>query len=368
MTVKNRNKVVLVSALTAAALGVAGLAALAIPASAGNQPSLPDIAAEDLVSSVLTASPPAMNGTVRVDNALGLPAIPGLPTQARNGATDIRAWYDGNGRSRISLPSTSGEKLVVHDGTTVWRYDSATKTATRITHPDDGADRKGPLPDGQDLDPATAARQLLEVVRPTSRISVDGTALVAERPAYELVLAPAPTERSLLREVRIAVDSDTRIPLRLQVLANGTNDPVFSIAATQLTVGPQDSSLFTFTPPAGAKVIEPDTSGRAGKDDAAGPFGGVRPKTVGDGWDTVVVATLPGGLSSGGPAKPGAPGAGPQGFDPKALLDRFATPVSGSWGSGHLISTTVASVIITDDGRIAAGAVPQQVLVEALSQ
>src|SRR5215207_8590174 len=77
---KNRNAV-LVSAFAAAAIGVAGLAALALPAGAGQQPSLPEISAEELVSSALSAQPPAMNGTIGVDNALGLPAVPGLPTQ-----------------------------------------------------------------------------------------------------------------------------------------------------------------------------------------------------------------------------------------------------------------------------------------------
>ena len=49
-------------------------------------------------------------------------------------------------------------------------------------------------------------------------------------------------------------------------------------------------------------------------------------------------------------------------------LSAFGTPVSGSWGSGTLIRTAVASAIITADGRIAAGAVPEQVLTDALGQ
>ena len=42
--------------------------------------------------------------------------------------------------------------------------------------------------------------------------------------------------------------------------------------------------------------------------------------------------------------------------------------MSGPWGSGRVITTAVATVIVTDDGRIAAGAVPQQVLTEALAR
>jgi hypothetical protein len=55
--------------------------------------------------------------------------------------------------------------------------------------------------------------------------------------------------------------------------------------------------------------------------------------------------------------------------DPNAPdLSTIGAPVSGTWGSGRLITTAVGSAIVTDDGRIAAGAVPAQVLTDALSQ
>ena len=351
----------LVAALTAATLGAAGLAAMALPAGAGTRPSLPDISAEELLASALNARPPAMAGTVEVDNALGLPALPGLPSQLGNGDTHLRVWFDGDGRSHLALPSPGGEQTVVYDGTTVWRWSSAGRTVTKVAHP--ATDRPG----RGDLDPASVASELLNLIRPTSTVAVDGTATVADRPAYELVLAPAPTERTLLREVRVALDSRTRLPLRLAVLANGTDDPVFSIGFSQVTFGPQDASLFRFTPPAGATVTEQDPAERAG---AGGPFGGREPVTVGDGWDTVVLTTLPAGALTGtAPSRPGRPPVGGgAGLDPRALLARVGTPVSGPWGSGQLVSTAVLSVIVTSDGRVAAGAVPQQVLVEALSR
>jgi outer membrane lipoprotein-sorting protein len=358
-----RRKLVLVAAATAATLGAAGLAAMALPAGAGTRPSLPDIAAEQLLASALDARPPAMAGTVEVDNALGLPALPGLPSQLGNGDTRMRVWFDGDGRSRVALPGPSSERTVVYDGTTVWRWSSAGRTVTKVTHPATGR------PDRTGLDPASVAGQLLDMIRPTSTVAVDGTAMVADRPAYELILAPAPTERTLLREVRVALDSQTRLPLRLRVLANGTDDPVFSVGFSQVTFGPQDASLFRFTPPAGATVTEqgPDEQAATG-----GPFGSREPVIVGDGWDTVLVAALPdGALSGAAPSRPGRPpvgGTGGAGLDPRSLLERIGTPVSGPWGSGHLVSTAVLSVVVTDDGRVAAGAVPQQVLLEALSR
>jgi hypothetical protein len=41
--------------------------------------------------------------------------------------------------------------------------------------------------------------------------------------------------------------------------------------------------------------------------------------------------------------------------------------VSGSWGSGHLLRSSLLSVVLTDDGRIAVGAVAPQMLYDALS-
>jgi hypothetical protein len=49
-------------------------------------------------------------------------------------------------------------------------------------------------------------------------------------------------------------------------------------------------------------------------------------------------------------------------------LSTLGTPVSGPWGSGRLISAAIGSAIVTADGRIAAGAVPEQVLNEALGK
>ncbi len=38
--------------------------------------------------------------------------------------------------------------------------------------------------------------------------------------------------------------------------------------------------------------------------------------------------------------------------------------VSGSWGSGHLLTSALFSALITDDGRVLAGAVAPEKLYE----
>ena len=76
-------------------------------------------------------------------------------------------------------------------------------------------------------------------------------------------------------------------------------------------------------------------------------------KIVGSGWSTVVVSK-----TSGDPAASGS-----------AELEGFLSqlkPVSGDWGSGRLLEGTAFSVLLTDDGRIAVGAVTPKKLYEAL--
>jgi hypothetical protein len=78
------------------------------------------------------------------------------------------------------------------------------------------------------------------------------------------------------------------------------------------------------------------------------------PTVVGKGWSTVVVATLPEEA---------------QQADSRDL-QRFLSslrPVSGSWGSGRLLTGTLFSAVLTDDGRVAVGAVAPERLYAALA-
>ena len=103
--------------------------------------------------------------------------------------------------------------------------------------------------------PSEAAEQALEAVDPTTRVTVDGTSEVAGRPVYELVLAPR-DERSLIGQVRLAVDAETSMPLRVQVYAAGATEPAFETGFTSVSFSTPDDSVFAFSPPPGAEVEE----------------------------------------------------------------------------------------------------------------
>jgi hypothetical protein len=77
---------------------------------------------------------------------------------------------------------------------------------------------------------------------------------------------------------------------------------------------------------------------------------------VGKGWSSVLVATLP--ADQQGPGQPSPL---------QGILDKLPR-VSGSWGSGHLLSSALFSAVIGDDGRVAVGAVAPRLLYDALAQ
>ena len=116
--------------LGAVLVGAVGVGLVVAPAGASAAPVLPPVSPEDLVSSVMTADQQPFAGEVEVDNALGLPAVPGVP-QLANGTSSVRVWSGGEGRGRVALPSSDGERTLVSDGTTRWSYDSRDRTATR---------------------------------------------------------------------------------------------------------------------------------------------------------------------------------------------------------------------------------------------
>ncbi|MEU4800685.1 DUF2092 domain-containing protein [Actinosynnema sp. NPDC023587] len=372
----NRRRVTVAAAAVGVVAGAAGLGVLALPAGAGPAPVLPDVSAESLVESVLTAKPAAFGGAVEVRNDLGIPALAGLP-QLSDGESKLRMWTDGEGRVRVQLPAGDAERTFVDDGRTGWLWNSADQVVTKLPHGSAGQpkidldqDRDGQLPP----DPVSLSREVVAKVKEFSDVTVDGTARVAGRSTYELVLTPKPTERTVLREVRVAVDAELRVPLRVAVLTNGTNNPAVQVGFTDLTVGPQDAALFSFTPPPGAKVAEAAVQKPSDEEKALaeGVLAEAAPQVHGEGWDVVLTAKTPAGalrVPAGQEGSGDRPGRGERDdVDVQGLLKQLGKQVSGPWGSGTLITTKVGGVLLADDGRVAFGPVPEQVLTEAIAK
>ena len=80
----------------------------------------------------------------------------------------------------------------------------------------------------------------------------------------------------------------------------------------------------------------------------------MKPKVVGTGWSSVVVAELPTDATSGS--------------GQLTTMLKVLPEVSGTWGSGHLLRGTLFSALLTTDGRVAVGAVAPEALYVALAK
>ena len=350
------------------------------------EPGLPQRSASDLLVKLQTAEVSAFSGTVVEKADLGLPS---LPVNTRRGSSDLaslvdgthtlRLWYDGPERFRMAVMGTLGESDVIRNGRDVWTWHSEENTATHTRLPATAdRDKQPPVhPSGLPSNPQEAADRVLDALDPSTKVTTDGTARVAGRAAYELVFTPRDSQ-SLVRQVRIALDGEKYVPLRVQVYADGEPDPALEVGFTQVSFAKPDASQFRFQPPKDAKVTEekldqPRGKNYAGRDGHArrdgGPAGRERPVVIGDGWTSVLVARAPSPENLA--ERPDSDRRGWGRDDEQRTGDQLAgilqglPKVSGDWGSGRLLKTALISVLITDDGRLLAGAVKPAALYDA---
>jgi outer membrane lipoprotein-sorting protein len=353
---------------TASTVALLGGAAI-VATSAQAAPSLPPRTAEQLLVDVQSPTDQTLSGTVQTSADLGLPTLPtgsgtssSDPTALLSGDNTVRVWLDGNDRSRVSVIGSNEETSIIHNGSDVWTYSSADRTAKHMTVDRTAAEhRPTPLPQGAPTTPQEAAKQVLTAMEPSTTVTTSGTARVAGRDAYELVLTPAATEDTLVKSVTFAIDAETHLVLDVTVLGKGSDKPALQVGFSKIDYGTPDAHLFTFTAPAGTTVKEvaPPTHGTEPTPTDAKKADQAKPTVVGDGWDSVVVTKT-------GPVPTSAPTTDdPQAQQAKSLLESLPR-VSGDWGSGRLLSGTVFSAVLTDDGRVAVGAVPADRLYAAL--
>jgi outer membrane lipoprotein-sorting protein len=356
---------------SAAAVLVIGGGAAAGTIVANAEPSLPDRSAAQLLVDIQNAKIDGLSGTVVESADLGLPAIAGVTggqgdadlTRLIAGSNTARVWYAGEDKVRLALVGTLGETDVIRNGSDVYLWSSREQSATHLTLPADGAKKAGPLAGGVPTTPQEAADQALAAIDPTTVVTTTGAAKVAGRNAYELVLSPRDTA-SLIGQVRLAIDAEKHIPLRVDVYAKGATKPAVRVAFQQISFTVPDAGQFVFNAPPGTKVNESDAKSlekehqtAVEKAEAHRPTLDQGPTVLGKGWTSILTAKLP--------AKDAAKGT------EKAPVDGIIESlpkVSGAWGSGHLLSGSLFNVLLTDDGRVFAGAVAPESLYQAAAK
>lgn len=350
-----------------AALAVAVAGTSLVASTADAEPKLAPKTAQQLLVDVQGSDVTGVSGTVVQKAELGLPALPSMGsgadasqlTSLLSGSHTLRVWYAGPSKARFALLDNKlGETDVILNGTDLWTWSSQDNEATHSTLPTPAGRGGHPQAPGAPTTPQDAAKTVLDAIGPSTVVSTDSAVVVAGRPARELVLAPTDT-RSLISQVRVAVDDQTSTALRVQVLGSKAQT-VAEVGFTSVDFATPDAAQFGFNPPPGAKVTEkgavkaPAEPTKADRKRAQQHADQAKAATevVGKGWTTVAVTKVPKDAAAG---------------QLGAVLATLPT-VSGSWGSGRLLAGTAFSAVLTDDGRMAVGAVQPQLLYDALAK
>ncbi|TPG15086.1 LolA family protein [Pedococcus bigeumensis] len=377
-------------AAPAAAVAVIGAVALTANHVASADPSLPSRSAAQLLVDVQQANLKGLSGTVVQTSNLGLPDI-NLGGSTQGGSSSLtslvsgthtwRVWLAGPQQQRLALVGSLGESDVIRNGRDLWVWSSKDKTATHTMLPAEGAKpgaastTPGQLP----KTPQEAAQLALSAIEPTTSVETSGASVVAGQQSYDLVLKPKDTA-SLVASVRISLDTVHHVPLRVQVFSTKTANPAFEVGFTHVDFAKPAARQFAFNAPPGTKVTQSTlgsdvggtngTASRApGTASEAKPGSApadTEPKVVGAGWTAVAVANLP--KDTAGATKSGAPGG--TASEVTGQLQRvlgLLPKATGSWGTGRVLEGTLFTVVITDDGRVAIGAVGPERVYAALA-
>jgi outer membrane lipoprotein-sorting protein len=270
-------------------------------------PDLPSIAGDELLASTLgaLARPFTISGDVDSHVDLGIPQIPASVSGGSGGglmgAVNLAAgdqaykiWRSPDG-ARVAHLLPFAEQDVVVDRHDAWFWDSSDMSAIHLAGVPGTTlwDASAPAATVRDADLLLFAQRALDAVAPHADVTVEGTARVAGRPAYQLVLTPTST-LTLVGRIALAIDAETRLPLRFQVFPRGSDGAAIEAGFTSVSFDPIDPSMFAFTPPPGATVRQAAdviADARHPADDGASPPVS-ESRVFGEGFDLRVALRL----------------------------------------------------------------------------
>jgi outer membrane lipoprotein-sorting protein len=248
-TASTRRLVTIVAVLVAT-VAAAGIAQAALNNSPKPDPKPLDQAIHDAVN-----APPVDGITARVkftNNLLPSGSMPGSQVSPILSGADGRVWLSGDGKVRLELQSDYGDAQLVADGERYMLYDAATKTAFTGRLP-----AKAPKADKPERVSLAAIQEGLKRLGEAWTLSGAQPTSTAGRPTYTVRIAPK-DDGGLLGAAELAWDAVRGAPLRAAIYAQGNEDPVLEVEATEVSYGKIPADKVSPTPPAGAKVTEID--------------------------------------------------------------------------------------------------------------
>jgi outer membrane lipoprotein-sorting protein len=206
-----------------------------------------------------------------------------------------RLWIAKDGRVRLELQSEKGDTQIYYDGHTVSLYDASSNTLYRYTIPA----RAGGAGDGSGSGTSTAHHEvptvakIEEAISQLKHASVSGATPtdVAGQAAYTVRVSPN-EGGSLIGGAELSWDAVHGVPLRAAIYSSTSSSPAIELAATEVSYGPVDGSVFEFTPPANAKIEEIVAPGEGADATAPSTHSGERPQVTTHGHGITAVAVI----------------------------------------------------------------------------
>ncbi len=255
-------------AVVAALVVIAPLTPGFIPARAS------DVSAPALARAIDQSRTVSWSGDVTTQGTLQIPDTDSFAGVAElfGERKDVRVWWRDPTSWRVDRVRQTGETGLVREGDrlTSWVFESARATVSPYS--------PVRLPDVSDLLPNQLAERLLSGAT-DDELSRLPARRIAGRDAPGLRLTPS-DQQSTIGQVDVWADSDTGLPLRVEVTGVGADQPVLRSEVDRLDLGTPDPDTTTFTPPPDAEVRSRDAVDLAAGANVFAPF--VLPGSVAD--------------------------------------------------------------------------------------
>lgn len=166
-----------------------------------------------------------------------------------------RIWVSSDGRVRLEMQAEGGDTQVVWDGHTATVYDASTNTVYRWTPQGHEAPAGGQGGHGDTVPSVSQIEEAIKKLEQHADVTGPTPVNVGGQPAYTVRVSPK-EGGSLFGGVELSFDAQHPIPLRAAVYSTTSPAPVIELAASGVSYGPVDASVFEIQPPANAKVEE----------------------------------------------------------------------------------------------------------------
>ena len=393
---------------------------IAVPMQANAEIDLPDKSASEILQMMNQDPDMSFSGRVTKVSNLGLPPIGNMPdisesmmedmeentpegmeefiprmtesnmvtdlVEIISGTHEARIYVDGPDKLRVQVLDPMSERSMIVNGDTVWFYDDDKQAAQYMTvdvaeleakaeeyETENSAEIEQKIADLPfDINnPAEVADYLLAEASEYSEITVGADQNVAGQAAYELIATPLATETTV-DYVSVAIDAETGMALNVKVVAKGQTEPAMEIGFTSIDYSTPAASVFEFNPSSDVTVTEMEmpeeftidgetytreeleaeleanklTEAEYEQKKAEFEASENMPEVIENGWASVVEMKLTEDM--------------PVDMFDSELFSGITEQVDG----GFVITTSLVNMLITDDGRVLAGAVTTDYLLE----